>query len=111
MCNTLVAQEHRKYPRRPFFCEAKLLVQGSAPWVLKTLDISEGGIGGVVEKSFPTGDNCVIALDVVMGAKSRRINVWGAIVYREPHPGGLRVGLQYRDFDTMSRFFLLQLAG
>lgn len=77
---------------------------------LKTLDISEGGIGAVVDKLFAVGDHCVIALDVVVECKTRRINVWGSIAYREACPEGIRVGIQYRDFDPMSRFFLFQLA-
>jgi hypothetical protein len=85
-------------------------VQGSAPLPFKARDISEGGIGGLVQQPFPAGGNCVIALDVVLDSMMRRINVWGKIVYWESDAEGCRVGIQYRDFDTMSRLFLLQLA-
>jgi hypothetical protein len=74
------------------------------------LDISEGGIGGFVQQPFPTGGNCVIALEVAMESKIRRINIWGEIIHWESHSAGFRVGIQYRDFDTMSRLFLLQQA-
>jgi c-di-GMP-binding flagellar brake protein YcgR len=103
-------KEQRRYPRKAFCHEGKILVQGGAPLPFKTLDISEGGIGGLVQKPFPTGGNCVIALDVVLDSMMRRINVWGEIVHWESDSEGCRVGIQYRDFDTMSRLFLLRLA-
>jgi c-di-GMP-binding flagellar brake protein YcgR len=103
-------KEQRRYLRKAFCHEGKILVQGGAPLPFKTLDISEGGIGGLVQKPFPTGGNCVIALEVALDSKIRRINVWGEIVHWESDSEGCRVGIQYRDFDTMSRLFLLRLA-
>jgi hypothetical protein len=107
---TSQAKEQRTYLRKAFCHEGKILVQGSAPQPLKTLNISEGGIGGLVQKPFPTGGNCVIALDVTLDSTTRRINVWGEIVHCESDAEGYRLGIQYRDFDTMSRLFLLRLA-
>lgn len=109
MRNTPPTKEQRKFARKALAYEGKVLLQDSLPLSLKTFDLSEGGIGALVDKPFPPGGGCVVALDVVVESRTRRINAWGEIVYCESQPAGFRVGIRYRDLDAMSQLFLRQL--
>ncbi|NEX63946.1 PilZ domain-containing protein [Noviherbaspirillum galbum] len=101
--------ELRRYPRKEFEQSAKILVQGSAPMECRTMDISAGGIAAVVRQPIPVGNSCVLAMETHVDFRNRRINVWGKVVYCCPVPDGFRIGIEHRDYDSMSRMCLQQL--
>lgn len=104
------APEQRKSLRKEFCHTGKILVQGSAALPFRTVDISVGGIGGIVGEPFATGSKCAIALDLPIESKTRRINAWGEIVHCDATALKFRVGIKYQDFDSLSRLYLFQLS-
>jgi c-di-GMP-binding flagellar brake protein YcgR len=102
-------EEFRKYPRTVLSQSAKLLVQGSAPSVCRTLDVSSGGISAMVSENIDIGSCCLLSMETRIDSRLRKINIWGKIVYCAAEGDAYRVGIQYREYDSMSKSCLLQL--
>jgi hypothetical protein len=102
-------EDFRKTPRTAFTQSAKLLVQGSAPSLCRTLDVSSGGISAMVSENIDIGSCCLLSMETRIDSRIRKINVWGKIVYCDAEGGAFRVGIQYREYDSMSKSCLQQL--
>ncbi len=103
------AQDLRRYPRKDFSQAAMLLVRGEGFKEIQTLDISQGGIGAISSRALQTGQNCVLAFEVLLQDKARKINAWGTVTYCAMCDLGYRVGIQFDDADCMSQAYIQQL--
>lgn len=103
-------KESRRFARKALAQPARLLLSGSRPDEVSTLDISEGGVGLIAVAALEAGTSCVVALDLHVDNDRRRINAWGEVVYStRVGPGRYRTGIRFTDMDSYSSLCIRKL--
>lgn len=102
--------EKRLHPRLDMAVSARLLGHDAIPRPVQITDISLCGLGLHFGEAMESGDTCAIAFDADIHGESRRINVWSRVIYCVPHvQGGFQIGVQFRDYDSLSKMLIDQL--
>ncbi len=102
--------DQRLHPRLDMAASARLLGHDAIPRPVRILDISLNGLGLQFSDAMEAGDTCAIAFDADIHGETRRINVWSRVIYCVPHVhGGFQIGVQFRDYDSLSKMLIEQL--
>ncbi|NUZ05389.1 PilZ domain-containing protein [Piscinibacter koreensis] len=109
---TPAASERRKQERRTLRANAALRLSGATPVVVRTLDLSVGGMGVVAAINPPAGSRCTIG--IASPAQPRgaiAVEIDAVVVHSifSSRESGFKIGLQFGDLtqsaaDAINRY-------
>lgn len=107
-------QEQRQHSRRLFRTTAQLVVPGSAPFPVRTLDISVGGLAILATVRPPQGLNCRVLLSLSLrgqGPVAMALPVTVAHSIFAKGEEGVKVGLSFNSLEPDVAAMIQQFVG
>jgi methyl-accepting chemotaxis protein len=88
--------EKRAAPRIPLHVTAQLVIEGSSPVNVKTVDVSKNGICVLANLTIENGQRCHLAFSVPIGTGSKEVKVTAKAVYCiKSGRDGFMIGMQF----------------
>lgn len=105
-----MSAEARIAPRKAIRCRAKIVLDDKISLDARTVDISSSGICMILAEQLPAGRACLIAFDIPINGKMRKIRAVAKAVYSIcSGTEGFRVGFQFVQVDAATTMTITEL--
>lgn len=91
--------DKRQIPRKSLCQRAHIISVGKNSSMVRTADISMGGVCMMTPELLPVGSFCLSILDLPMGEGFHEMYVRTQVVNSCPVTGGFRTGMRFLDVD------------
>ncbi len=97
-----MAEEQRKFPRRPLKRQARVITRNNPPVNGMTLDVSAGGVCLILERQLPAGAPCAVSFDIPVNAFKQSVSAVARVAWSICGSEGFKTGLQFTEIDPAS---------
>jgi c-di-GMP-binding flagellar brake protein YcgR len=97
-----MAEEQRKFPRRPLKRAARVVTRDAPPVEGTTIDVSAGGLCLVLPRQLPVGAPCAVSFDIPVNAFKQTVSAVSRVTWAICSTDGFKTGLQFVEIDPAS---------
>lgn len=97
-----MAEEQRKFSRRPLKRAARVITRNAAPVEGTTIDVSAGGLCLLLDRQIAPGTPCAVSFDIPVNAFKQSVSAVARVAWSICSTDGFKTGLQFTEIDPAS---------
>jgi c-di-GMP-binding flagellar brake protein YcgR len=97
-----MAEEQRKFPRRPLKRAARVITRDAPPTEGVTIDVSSGGMCVMLPRQLAPGTACAVSFDIPVNAFKQSVSAVAKVAWSICSSEGFKTGLQFSEIDPAS---------